>query len=650
MIAKHVGADVAGRGFIRRLRDALPVLRGNILRRSSIAVATINDREQETQSLNVENLRAAGLSLRHRARSGEPLDNLLPTAYALVREAIRRTQGLRLYDVQLLAGTVLHARSVAEMQTGEGKTLTAALPLYLNALTGRGAQLATANDYLAERDAVLVRHPLALLGLTTGLVLGNSSPCDRRKAYRADVTYGTVKEFGFDFLRDRLALEHRRVGNLFSAKESGATEPLQRPPEFLLVDEADAACIDEADTPLVIGALDGSDDTAIRTAYRWCAAQADEFTAGTHYVRTPPGRRVELTPVGRALVRSLPAPAEAERLGLTSLYEFIERAIRVEHDFVRNREYVVEGDEILIIDPHTGRASPGRRWQDGIHEAIEAREGLEVQSGAGQAAKITVQSLLLRYPRLAGMTGTTASAERELRRVYRFSTVKIPTHRASQREALPTRIFGHAAAKIDAVVAEVRALHAAGRPVLIGTRSIEKSEQFGERLRAEGLPTEILHALNAPREAAIVAHAGERGAITVATSMAGRGTDIRLGTGVAELGGLHVICTELNESPRIDRQQVGRAARQGDPGSHRTFLALDDDLLGEGLTAATAEGLRRYGEGRDELSDGYLRHFLAAQRNCEAKRAKRRMLLTFTETERSRTCEELGTDPYLDAA
>jgi preprotein translocase subunit SecA len=642
----------AARGsWIRRLSDAVPLLRDASARRRAAAVAAINDREAETKALTVENLRTASLSLRHRARSGEPLPSLLPSAFALVREAIRRIHGWRLYDVQLLAGTVLHERMAAEMQTGEGKTLTAALPLYLHALTGRGAQLATANDYLAERDATLVRHPLALLGLTTGLVLGSHTPCERRRAYRADVTYGTVKEFGFDFLRDRLAQEHRRIGNLFvETNATTSSELLQRPPEYLLVDEADAACIDEADTPLVIGTLDGEDDAALRVAYRWSSEQADEFIVGTHYVRTPPARRVELTAAGRALARALTVPAEVQRLGLGTLYEFLERAIRVGHDFLRNRDYVVEANEILIIDPHTGRASPGRRWQDGIHEAIEAREKLEIRAGAGQAAKITVQSFLLRYPQLAGMTGTVAGADRELRRVYRLGTAKIPTHRPSQRVALPTQIFGHFAAKADAVIAEVIDLNAQGRPVLIGTRSIEKSEQFAERLQSAGLKPQILHALNAPREAGIVAQAGGRGAVTVATSMAGRGTDIRLGPGVAELGGLHVICTEMHESPRIDRQQIGRAARQGDPGSHRTFLALDDDILSDGLSASAAERLKQFGCDQSLVPEGYLRYFLAAQKRCEAKRAQRRTLLTFVEQERCRVCDDLGTDPYLDAA
>lgn len=640
------------RGIVLRLCDALPFLRSDALRRYQVAVAAINSQEEETKALTIDNLRCESLSLRHRARSGEPLTDLLPSAYALVREAIQRVHGLRLYDVQLLAGAALHDRTVAEMQTGEGKTLTAALPLYLRALTGRGAHLATANDYLAERDAALIRHPLALLGLTTGLVLGSHSPCDRRRAYRADVTYGTVKEFGFDFLRDRITIERRQIGNLFATTvaDKTAAELLQRPPEYLLVDEADAACIDEADTPLVIGTIQNADDAAIRSAYLWGAEHTNEFTAGTHYVRSGPARRVELTAAGRALVRALPSPFELQRLGIGTLYEFVERAIRVAHDFVRNREYVVEIDEILIIDPHTGRASPGRRWQDGIHEAIEAREGMDIRTAAGQAARITVQSFLLRYPQLAGMTGTTIGAERELRRVYGLETMKIRPHRTSQREAWPTQLFGHATAKTDAILAEAAALHAAGRPVLIGTRSIEKSELLAERLHSAGLPPRVLHALNARQEADIVARAGERGAITVATSMAGRGTDIRLAPGVSELGGLHVICTEMHESPRIDRQQIGRAARQGDPGSHRTFLALDDEILSVGLNETTAEQLRQYGSTRTTLPDGYLRYFETAQQRCEAKRAKRRALLTFAETERRRTCNELGTDPYLDAA
>ncbi len=634
-----------------RLWNIATAWRTDLVGRHRRTVAAINALESEVSQLDNDALRTASLALRHRARSGEALDALLPEAFALVREATQRTLRMRHYDVQLLAGAVLHDRAVAEMQTGEGKTLTAALPLYLNSLTGRGVQLATANDYLAERDASLVRLPLALLGTSTGLITGAIKPCDRRQAYRADVVYGTVKEFGFDFLRDRLQSERQRFTNLLSTRETAvATEPTQRPPHFLLVDEADAACIDEADMPLVIGAADDAEGSVDEVAYRWCAKHAEQFVEGTHYLRLPPSRRIELTFAGRSLIRALPRSPDVDRIGVTSLYEFIERALRAQLDFHRDRDYVIIDDEVLIIDPQTGRASPGRRWQDGLHEAIEAREGLPIRSGGGQAAQVTVQRFLLRYPRLAGMTGTIAGAARELRRVYDLRVASIPTNRPANRTALPTKIFGNADAKEEAVLAEVREMHTVGRPLLIGTRSIEKSDRLAERLRSEGFAPQVLHALHAPREAAIIAAAGRRGAITVATNMAGRGTDIRLEKGVAELSGLHVVCTELYDSPRLDRQQIGRAARQGDPGSHRTFLALDDAVLTEGLTPATAERLCRLGAGSESTFDGYLRYFTQAQRNCEARRARRRAVLLLTETEHRRACEDLGIDPHLEAA
>jgi preprotein translocase subunit SecA len=571
---------------------------------------------------------------------------LVVEAFTLAREACRRGCGLRHYDVQLLAGAALCERTIVEMQTGEGKTLTAALPLYVFALFGKGAYLATSNDYLARRDADWLKPSFALLGLTVDAVTAASSPEQRRSAYRCDVTYGTGKEFGFDFLRDRLKADPRESAALAADRPHAAA--LQRSPFFMLVDEADNVLIDDAGTPLIIAAAPRPVAPATAARYVTAAAHAPRLEEATHYEYDALKRRVELTTAGRALVRGLPFPPEAQRIGWPTLYEDAERAVLARRNYKRETQYVVRNGEIVIVDEFTGRIAEGRKWRDGLHQAIEAQERLPITDDGGQAARITVQEFFRRFPNLAGMTGTAANSAGEFYGVYEAPTFVVPTNRPSQRRALPPLVFASAEAKWQGIVAEVRTLHDAGRPVLIGTRSIEKSQLLAQLLDAAALPHVVLNAREIAREAEIVAGAGQAGQVTVATNMAGRGTDILLGPGVAELGGLHVILSEMHEASRIDRQFIGRGGRQGDPGSFRFFLSLDDELLTEALGERRAKSLSRRQATDGLVSQNYFTMFRRAQRIVERRAYRQRKELLYFEKQRNRSAQTLGLDPYLD--
>jgi preprotein translocase subunit SecA len=608
--------------------------------------------EKKLTPLSDDQLRRASLALRYRAQSGEPLDRLLVDGFALVREAARRALGMEHYDVQLIGGAALHAGSVVEMQTGEGKTLTATLPLYLAALPGKGAHLATANDYLAARDAEQMRPLFERLGLTVGAVTSELSRSERRAAYACDITYGTAKEFGFDFLRDRLAETAHPSARYFGHDDDAPTKlAVQREPFAMLVDEADSLLIDEARTPLVVSGTPGEDRDAKIAIYRWAAKVAAKFQGDEHYDYDPKSHRVTLTAAGRRRVRELTAGDDGlpHDAALVDLYEHVERAIRAARDFVRDRHYIVRSGEVVIVDGFTGRLAEGRRWRDGLHQAVEAREGLEIGLPAADAARITLQDFMLRYERLAGMTGTIASAAHELKSIYNTPVLVVPTHRPPQREQLPDVVLGTSDERWRAIVAEVGELHAAGRPVLIGTRSIDKSETLSRLLAAAKLAHQVLNARQIAAEAEIVASAGERGRITVATNMAGRGTDIRLGTGVREVGGLHVIISELHESARIDRQLIGRCGRQGDPGSYRRYMAMDDDILLTGLGPERAAQWRKRGL-RGGRFDHLAKHFYRAQASVERQHFALRERLLAYERERRRLQQQLGQDIYLDAA
>jgi preprotein translocase subunit SecA len=645
-------------GFSGRLRGLLGGSARSRLARWAGYVPRIAALEEPLMKQSDFELKKTSLSLRYRARSGEPLERLLVEAFALVREAGRRRLNMRHFDVQLLGGAAVHNNSIVEMQTGEGKTLTATLPLYLAALEGKGAHLATVNDYLAQRDADWMRPIYELLGMKVGCIQAQMPQPERKKQYSCDITYGTANEMGFDFLRDRLLKRRISEGqrDLFGAMlgKGGSTneEPVQGELHFMLVDEADSILIDEARTPLIISALPGEEEELEAEAYRWAAKACGDFEEHEHYDYDHKDKTVELTLAGRRKVREHAKPPEMDRMPLSTIYEHVERAIKVGREMFLDRQYVVRDGEIVIVDEFTGRLGEGRKWRAGIHQAVEAKEGVEITFATNQAARITVQDFFLRYSRLAGMTGTASTSARELHKIYKCHVIPVPTNRPPIRQKLPTQVFATADDKWHAIIDDLVTEHQRGRPVLIGTRSIDKSELLSQILESRGIEHSVLNARHIAKEAEIVAHAGEQGKVTVATNMAGRGTDIRLGDGVPELGGLHVICTELHESQRIDRQLIGRCGRQGDPGTYRQFLALDDEILLTGLGPKKSKRLKDQGErlsGRGPLS-GYESLFYAAQRKVERRHFRDRKVLLYHEKERQKMQRAMSQDPYLDTA
>jgi preprotein translocase subunit SecA len=643
----------------------LSVLGGPVQRRLAQwgkVLEAIASFEPELQKETDKELRKRSLSLRYRAKAGEPLGRLVPEGYALVREAAVRTINQRHYDVQMIGGISLFNGCIAEMETGEGKTLTATLPCYIHALAGKGVHLATVNDYLAERDASIMRPVYEMLGLTVGVVLTPDKSTQRRKAYSCDITYGTAKEFGFDFLRDRLLLRRMGVtqaglfGEIASAgMDAGGEQPVQRGSHFALVDEADSILIDDARTPLIIGSIAGDAVEKIGATYKWAAEVAPKFLEDDHWDYDHDDKKVELTAGGRQLVRLLPKPPALNTMGLIDLYQYVERAIKVNRDYHLDQHYVVRENpddgkqEVVIVDENTGRLAEGRKWQAGIHSAVEAKEGLiDVGPPGGQAARITVQDLFMRYKYLAGMTGTAMPAAREFRKVYKKVVLPVPTNRPARRKRLPDIVVGTSDEKWEAIAEETRELHAQGRPILIGTRSIEKSVVLSGLLSKLGIEHKVLNAHEIASEAEIVARAGQPGKVTVATNMAGRGTDIKLGPGVAETGGLHVIVSELHDSARIDRQLMGRCGRQGDPGTVRQFMSLDDDVIRTGFGPDTAERMEKLGKQASASAQSYLGLFRRAQRKVERRHLQDRMILLHHEKERKKMQTEMGQDPYLD--
>ena len=621
-----------------------------------VQARAVNGWEENRKALSDPQLRKEFLSLIYRAKSGESLEALLPECYSLVREAGRRKMNMRHYDVQIFGGVCLYHGCIAEMQTGEGKTLTATLPLVLHSMLGKGAHLATVNDYLAHRDADWMRPLFDALGLKVGIVLTDHNQDQRRQAYGSDITYGTAKEFGFDFLRDRLLMraQGRNVNDFLGAGSnerwsSAGEQPVQRGMHFALVDEADSILIDEARTPLIIGSLGDEAREAVIASFRWASEHVSAFVYQEDYTLEEDSRKVELTSKGRQHVRALPRPDQIRTVALVDLYEYIERAIRVLRDYHLDRQYVVRDGEIVIVDEFTGRLAEGRKWRDGIHQAVEASAGVEVSVPTGQAARITVQDLFLRYKYLAGMTGTAATSAGELRKIYRTPVLQVPTNRPPQRKKLPDIVCKDMMEKFERIVQEVHEVHSIGRPVLIGTRSIDKSNILASMLRQQGMKVQILNANEIEREAEIVALAGEQGQITVATNMAGRGTDVKLRDEVRAIGGMMVICTELHDAARIDRQLIGRCGRQGDPGTYRQYLAMDDEILRNGFGLKHSEKYKLMGE-QGRYSDSMASLFRKAQRKVERKHFRDRMALLYHEKERTKIQRDMGQDPYLDTA
>ncbi|MBH8600303.1 preprotein translocase subunit SecA [Thermoactinomyces sp. CICC 23799] len=517
--------------------------------------------EPDMQKLTDAQLREKTDEFKRRLKEGETLDELLPEAFAVVREAARRVLNMRHFRVQLVGGMVLHQGDIAEMKTGEGKTLVSTLPAYLNALTEKGVHIVTVNDYLAKRDREWMGQVFEFLGLTVGLNLPHMSPEEKRAAYQADITFGTNNEFGFDYLRDNMVMYPEQL--------------TQRELHYAIIDEVDSILIDEARTPLIIsGQANKATDlyyTADKVVRR--LKPEEDFTVD---IKT---KQVTLTEDGVKKVENF--------LGIDNLYDMkhimlnhhIQQALKAHVLMKRDEDYVVNEDGVVIVDEFTGRLMYGRRYSDGLHQAIEAKEGLQVQRESMTLATITLQNYFRMYEKLSGMTGTAKTEEEEFRKIYNMDVLQIPTNRPMIREDYSDVLYKTEEAKMKAVVEEIEKCHQKGQPVLVGTVSIEKSERLSRMLKRKGIPHQVLNAKNHEREAEIIAQAGQKGAVTIATNMAGRGTDIVLGEGVAELGGLHVIGTERHESRRIDNQLRGRSGRQGDPGSSRFFLSLNDDLM-----------------------------------------------------------------------
>ena len=553
------------------------------VRRHLSLAAAVTELEPELKALDDAALRARSDELRQRARDGHDLDELLVDAFAICREASRRTIGLRHFDVQLVGGMVLHLGKIAEMKTGEGKTLVASLALYLNALAGKGVHLVTVNDYLARRDAGWMGPIYHLLGLSVGVNVGTAGtyiydpefldethpdsrlqhlrPATKKESYQADITYATNSELAFDYLRDNMALDLEQCS--------------QRPLHYGIVDEVDSILIDEARTPHIISGQSEESTEKYYEYARWAGRLVDEEDF-----------EVDLKHKSASLTEQ--GIAKMERwTGIRNIYDLenvleahqINQALKAKALFLRDRDYLVKDGEVIIVDEFTGRTMQGRRWSDGLHQAVEAKEGVKVQQEQKTVATITVQNYFRQYEKLAGMTGTALTEAEEFHKIYGLDVVAIPTHRQMVRIDSPDVIYKTEKSKFEAVIEEILEMNKQKRPVLVGTVSVEKSERLARMLERRGVKHNVLNAKQHEREAAIVAEAGQPAAVTIATNMAGRGTDIVLGAGVTDVGGLHIIGTERHESRRIDNQLRGRAGRQGDPGSSKFFISLEDDLM-----------------------------------------------------------------------
>lgn len=527
----------------------------------------------EYEKLSDEQLQAKTPEFRKRLEKGETLDDLLPEAFATAREGAKRVLGLYPFRVQIIGGIALHYGNIAEMMTGEGKTLTATLPVYLNALTGKGVHVVTVNEYLSSRDESEMGQLYKWLGLTVGLNLNSMSADEKRDAYNCDVTYSTNSELGFDYLRDNMVVYKDQM--------------VQRPLNYAIIDEVDSILIDEARTPLIIsGQAEQANSEYIR-ADRFVKTltedksddDADDDEDHGDYKIDWPTKTINLTNQG--------IKKACEHFGLKNLYDIdnqvlvhhIDQALRANYIMLKDIDYVVQNGEVMIVDSFTGRVMEGRRYSDGLHQAIEAKEGVKIQEESKTQATITYQNFFRMYKKLAGMTGTAKTEEEEFREIYNMEVITIPTNRPIARKDLPDILYPTLDSKFEAVVKEIKERHAKGQPVLVGTVAIESSERLSKMLDQAGIPHAVLNAKNHAKEAEIIMNTGQRGAVTIATNMAGRGTDIKLGPGVKELGGLAVIGTERHESRRIDNQLRGRSGRQGDPGVTRFYLSLEDDLM-----------------------------------------------------------------------
>jgi preprotein translocase subunit SecA len=542
-----------------------------VLKKLSPLVAQINTLEDEIQADSDAQLGARTAKFRERLGNGETLDELLPEAFAVVREASQRTLGMRHFDCQLIGGMVLHGGDIAEMKTGEGKTLVATLPAYLNALAGRGVHVITVNDYLASRDAEWMGKIYRFLGLKVGCIVHGLTDAERKEAYGADITYGTNNEFGFDYLRDNMKFQRESL--------------VQRDLHFAIVDEVDSILVDEARTPLIIsGPAEKSTDL-----YYHVNGIIPQLRKEDDYAIDEKARSVVLTEEGVVHAEHLLKVDNLFDPKHIDLLHHVNQALKAHTLFKRDVDYLVKNGEVIIVDEFTGRLMPGRRYSDGLHQALEAKENVKIENENQTLASITFQNYFRMYDKLAGMTGTADTEAAEFKKIYNLDVVVMPTNQPMVRKDFSDVIYKTRREKYNAAMEEIGECHKRGQPVLVGTVSVDVSESFSKKLKKRGIPHAVLNAKNHEKEAEIISQAGQPGAVTISTNMAGRGTDIVLGEGVTDRGGLHIIGTERHESRRIDNQLRGRSGRQGDPGSSRFYLSLEDDLLrifgGERITS-----------------------------------------------------------------
>ena len=545
-------------GFIQKL---LGNKNAKEIKRIRSIVEEINGLESSLLSLSDTSLRAKTQEFKDRLAKGETLDDILPEAFAVVREASKRVLGMRHFDVQMIGGIVLHRGNIAEMRTGEGKTLVATLPVYLNALSGKGVHVVTVNDYLAKRDSEWMGRLYNFLGMSTGLIVAGLDYDQRKQSYGADITYGTNNEFGFDYLRDNMVVH--------------ADQMVQRPLNYAIVDEVDSILIDEARTPLIIS---GPGERSTERYYE-LAKVVPHLVKDEDYTIDEKQKTIAPTEEGIAKVEKMLHIENLYDSSNLELNHLLSASLRAYAMMERDKDYVVKDGEVVIVDEFTGRLMFGRRYSDGLHQAIEAKEGLRVERESQTLASITFQNYFRMYEKLSGMTGTAKTEEQEFNNIYGLEVYEIPPNKVLARVDMPDLIFKTKDAKYRAVVRDVVERHKTGQPILVGTTSITQSEMLSDMLTKAGIPHNVLNAKHHEQEAEIVANAGQHGMVTIATNMAGRGTDISLGEGVAELGGLHILGTERHESRRIDNQLRGRSGRQGDNGSSQFFLSLEDDLM-----------------------------------------------------------------------
>ncbi|MCD4824618.1 MAG: preprotein translocase subunit SecA [Phycisphaerae bacterium] len=608
-------------GITKRLR----VTTSQFLQRAKKVIA----REKDFAEMTDAKLRETAGDFREIFRRGRDTPDDLERAFAFVREVAARRVEMKHFEVQLAGALALEAGCIAEMATGEGKTLTATLPATIAGWRGRGCHVITVNDYLAKRDAEWMGKIYEFCGLKVAHIDQEMDPTARLAAYQADITYCTNKEVTADFLRDQLALGRLRslpqalLAKIAGGTGSGTDRLLQRGLNYAIIDEADSVLIDEAVTPLIISG-EGPNPEQVE-AFNHAAEFAGQLEPKEHYRVNQRYREVELTATGKEHIASQAQPLGGIWRGARRREEMVVQAITAGEFYLRDKQYVIQEDKVVIVDESTGRLMPDREWRDGLHQAVTAKEGLEVQPPKDTYARISFQRFFRLYKKLSGMTGTGAEARREFWQIYHLPVAVIPTNKPCLRKKLADRIFATEQAKWQAVMEELRSLHQTQRPVLIGTRSVRTSELLSQMLTEEGLEHQVLNAVRHEEEAQIVAEAGQPGKITVATNMAGRGTDIKLGRGIAEMGGLHVITTERNDSGRVDRQLIGRCARQGDPGIAQAFVSLEDELLVHRAPHLSAALRRRYSRTSREISSTITRRiFNTAQQKAQRTALRQR--------------------------